>query len=336
MKAFLSKPIGRVLGLASGFLLILYLLSFSVVYGVIETDWTTVIDAYTHFQGTNEHIVITEVRVPRALIAAAVGASLGMAGALLQGLTRNPLGDPELFGLNGGAALAIVVAVSLFSTSSLTAFTWLAFLGATMSGIVVYLLGSLGRGGMTPVRLTLAGAATWALCESIVSGLLTVNERALDEVLYWLKGSVAGRNLQILVQVLPYMVAGWIGAIMVSGPLYTLMMGEDVARGLGQRTMAVKLATGAVIVLLAGSSVAVAGPIGFIGLVAPLIARFLVGPDLRWVTGFSAILGAILLLLADIGGRYLTMPNELPIGVMTALIGAPFFVAIARKGLVKE
>lgn len=165
----------------------------------------------------------------------------------------------------------------------------------------------------------------------MTSGFLTVNERALDEILFWLKGSVAGRILERFLPVLPYMVLGWLGAIWVAGPLRALMMGEDVARSLGQRTMRVKVATGVVIVLLAGSSVAIAGPIGFVGLVAPHAARALVGFRLRWQAVYSGLLGAIVLLAADIGGRYVAMPKELPIGVMTALIGAPVFIALARR-----
>lgn len=331
MTGLLSTPVRRAAGLLVGLLVIALLAAVSVAYGALSTSWRTVIEAYTQFNGSNEHLVITEVRVPRTVIALAVGASLGMAGALLQMLTRNPLADPEVFGLNAGAALAIVVAVSVFAISSLSAFTVLAFVGAACAGVGVLLLGSLGSGGMTPLKLTLAGAAVWALCESVTSGFLTINERALDEVLFWLKGSVAGRNLERFLPVLPYMVLGWLGAIWVAGPLRALMMGEDVARGLGQRTMQVKVVTGAVIVLLAGSSVAIAGPIGFIGLVAPHAARALVGFRLRWQAVYSGLLGAILLLAADIGGRYVAMPKELPIGVMTALIGAPVFIALARR-----
>lgn len=228
-----------------------------------------------------------------------------------------PLADPEVFGLNAGAALAIVVAVSVFSISSLAAFTALAFVGRRAPG--------------SGCSCLARRAAVWALCESVTSGFLTVNERALDEILFWLKGSVAGRILERFLPVLPYMVLGWLGAIWVAGPLRALMMGEDVARSLGQRTMRVKVATGVVIVLLAGSSVAIAGPIGFVGLVAPHAARALVGFRLRWQAVYSGLLGAIVLLAADIGGRYVAMPKELPIGVMTALIGAPVFIALARR-----
>jgi iron complex transport system permease protein len=329
-----NKPL-KLFGLFVAFMLIAYLGYASLVVGVVDTSWQTVIDAYTHFNGTNEHIVIKEVRVPRVLNALAVGASLGIAGALLQALTRNPVADAELFGLNAGAAFFIVLAVTFFSISSLTEFTWIAFLGSAASGAVVYLLGSLGRDGLTPVKLTLAGAAITALAASARHGMLVLNEKALDEVLFWLSGSVGGRKLEYLQSVFPYMLVAWIASFALARPIYTLMLGDDVAKGLGQRTVFVKIMTGIAIVLLSGSSVAVAGPIGFVGLVTPHIARFLVGIEARWVVLYSALLGAIVLLASDIGARLIAKPAEVPIGVMTALVGVPFFIYVARKGLAK-
>ncbi|RNB87633.1 iron ABC transporter permease [Brevibacillus fluminis] len=335
MNALLSNHFMKWLGLGLGAVLILCLMYASVIFGVIDTSWHTAVDAYTHFDGSNEHIVIKEVRVPRALIAAAVGLCLGMAGALLQALTRNPLADVEIFGLNSGAALAIVLAVTYFSVQSLSQFTWLAFAGAAISGVLAYLLGSAGREGITPVKLALSGAAITALFSSITHGILTINEQTLDQILFWISGSVAGRKLVYLTNVLPYMAAAWIAALLVAKPLHTLMMGEDVAKGLGQRTLWVKIVSGLIVVMLSGCSVAVAGPIGFVGLVTPHLSRFFVGIDTRWVVLYSGMLGAILLLAADIAARFVAFPNEMPIGVMTALIGAPGFVYVARKGLAK-
>lgn len=335
MNALLSNHFMKWLGLGLGAVLILCLMYASVIFGVIDTSWHTAVDAYTHFDGSNEHIVIKEVRVPRALIAAAVGLCLGMAGALLQALTRNPLADVEIFGLNSGAALAIVLAVTYFSVQSLSQFTWLAFAGAAISGVLAYLLGSAGREGITPVKLALSGAAITALFSSITHGILTINEQTLDQVLFWISGSVAGRKLVYLTNVLPYMAAAWIAALLVAKPLHTLMMGDDVAKGLGQRTLWVKIVSGLIVVVLSGCSVAVAGPIGFVGLVTPHLSRFFVGIDTRWVVLYSGMLGAILLLAADIAARFVAFPNEMPIGVMTALIGAPGFVYVARKGLAK-
>ncbi|GED72696.1 siderophore ABC transporter permease [Brevibacillus reuszeri] len=335
MSALLSSNFRKILGVIIAILLLTYLSYASLIFGVIDTSWQTAIDAYTNFNGTNEHIVIKEVRVPRVLNALTVGFCLGLAGTLLQSLTRNPVADVELFGLNAGASLFVVFAVTFVGISSLTQFTWISFLGAAVAGFIVYLLGSLGRDGLTPVKLVLAGAAITALAASIRHGMMVLNEKAADEVLFWLAGSVGGRKLEYLASVFPYMVIAWLAAFVLARPIQTLLMGDDVAKGLGQRTLLVKLATGIVIVLLSGCSVAVAGPIGFVGLVTPHLARFLVGIDTRWVMLYSGLLGSIILLIADIGARYIAMPAEVPIGVMTALIGIPFFIYVARKGLDK-
>ncbi|MEJ8548051.1 FecCD family ABC transporter permease [Brevibacillus borstelensis] len=335
MKALLSNTYLKILGVGFFLLLLAYLSYASLVFGIVETSWHTAIEAFTQFNGSNEHIVIKEVRVPRVLNALAVGMCLGIAGTLLQALTRNPIADVELFGLNAGAAFFVVVAITFLGISSLTQFTWIAFLGSAVSGVVVYLLGSLGRDGMTPVKLTLAGAAITALAASARHGMMVLNEKSVDEVLFWLSGSVGGRKLEFLTALFPYMIVAWIAAFLLARPIQTLLMGDDVAKGLGQRTVMVKLAAGATIVLLSGSSVAVAGPIGFVGLVTPHLARFLVGIETRWVMLYSGLLGAALLLAADIGARFVAKPAEVPIGVMTALIGIPFFIYVARKGLDK-
>jgi iron complex transport system permease protein len=189
----------------------------------------------------------------------------------------------------------------------------------------------LGRGGLTPLNLTVAGAALTAFLASLTTGLLVLNQRTLEEVRFWLAGSVAGRDVQVLFQVLPYIVLGLFLALILSKQLTTLALGEDVAQGLGQQILWVKLAAAVSIVLLSGGAVAVAGPIGFIGLVVPHTVRFLVGVDYRWIIPYTAIAGAILLLLADIVARLIIQPQELPVGIMTALVGAPIFIYLARR-----
>ncbi|WP_340673650.1 iron ABC transporter permease [Brevibacillus agri] len=336
MNSLLGSNFRKILGVAIAILLLVYLSYASLVFGVIDTNWQTAIDAYTNFNGTNEHIVIKEVRVPRVLNALTVGFCLGLAGTLLQSLTRNPVADVELFGLNAGASLFVVFAVTFVGINSLTEFTWISFFGAAVAGFIVYLLSSFGRDGLTPVKLVLAGAAITALAASIRHAMMVLNEKAADEVLFWLAGSVGGRKLEYLATVFPYMAFAWIAAFLLARPIQTLLMGDDVAKGLGQRTLLVKLSTGVVIVLLSGCAVAVAGPIGFVGLVTPHLARYLVGIETHWVLLYSGLLGSILLLVADIGARFIAMPAEVPIGVMTALIGVPFFIYVARKGLEKE
>jgi iron complex transport system permease protein len=293
-------------------------------------------EAFTAFDGTNEHVILQSVRLPRAVIAAVVGACLAVAGALMQALTKNPLASPGVFGINAGAGFFVVMSVAIFQNNSLHSFTWIAFLGAAVAAIAVYFVGAVGREGLTPVKLTLAGAAMAALFSSLTQGLLAVNEAALEQVLFWLAGSVQGRKMEMLYAILPYVTVGLIGSLLLAPKINVLTMGEDIAKGLGQRTGSVKILTTLVIILLAGSAVSIAGPIGFIGIVVPHFAKFLVGTDHRWILPYSAVLGGILLLSGDIGARYIIMPKEVPVGVMTAFIGIPFFIYIARRGFQKS
>ena len=294
-------------GLLFGSLALLLCVGVSLSYGAAQIDLDTVIAAFTNFDGSAQHLIVRTVRLPRTLIAASVGAALALSGAIMQALTRNPLASPGILGINAGAALTIVGAV--------------------------YLLGSLGRGGMTPLKLTVAGAALTALLSSLTQAILVLNERTLDEIRFWLAGSVADRSLELYLHVLPYLVVGLLGALTLGRSLTAISLGEQIAKGLGQRTLAVKIAAITVVVLLAGSSVAIAGPIGFVGLAVPHIVRALVGADYRWVLPYSALVGAILLLAADIGARFVIFPNEVPVGVVTALLGAPFLIYVARRGL---
>jgi iron complex transport system permease protein len=303
-----------------------------MVYGYTNTTWNMAIDTFTHYNGSTEHIVIQSVRLPRAFIAASVGASLAISGVLMQTLTRNPLASPDIFGVNAGAGLAVVIAITIFGVSNLYLFTWLSFIGAAIAAISVYMIGSIGREGLTPLKLTLAGAAMTAMVASLTQGLLVSNEALLDQVLFWLAGSVSGRNLENLTAVLPYLAIGWILALLTSVKINVLSMGEDVAKGLGLNTVLIKIVIGLIVILLAGGSVAVAGPIGFIGIIIPHLTRYIVGIDHRWVIPFAGLLGAVLLIAADIASRYMLMPREVPVGVMTAIIGVPFFIYIARKG----
>ena len=314
------------------FLFLILCIGISIVYGYTDTSWRTAFNAFANPTGSTEHIVLQTIRLPRALIAATVGASLAISGVLMQTLTKNPLASPGIFGINAGGAFMVVVAVTLFGVTNLQSFTWIAFLGAAIAAVGVFVISSAGDKGLTPMKLTLAGAAITAMFSSFTQGLLVLNEAALEQVLFWLAGSVQGRSLEILNGVFPYIVVGWILALIIAGKMNILAMGEDVAKGLGLKTSLIKFLALAVVVLLAGGSVAVAGPIGFIGIVIPHIARKIIGVDHRWLIPFSGLLGAVLLLAADVGARYVIMPQEVPVGVMTAIIGAPFFVYVARKG----
>lgn len=317
-------------GLFLSLFVLLMSLVASIAYGAAVISLQKIVAAFIAFDGSTEHLIIRTIRLPRSLIAILVGAGISVAGTLMQALTRNPLADPGILGINAGAAMAVVVGVFLFGTSSLNVYAWCAFLGAGVTAVAVYWLGSLGRGGLTSLNLTIAGAALTALLSSLTTGILILSQRTLEEIRFWLAGSVAGRDLTLFLQVLPYITVGLIIAFAIARPITTLSLGEDIAQGLGQRTAWVKVTAAISVVLLAGSSVAAAGPIGLIGLVVPHIVRFFVGFDYRWILPYSAVFGAILLLIADISARLLIKPQELPVGVMTALIGAPFFIYLAR------
>ncbi|QGR00336.1 iron ABC transporter permease [Paenibacillus psychroresistens] len=309
----------------------------SMAYGFTSIKWSDVYYSFTQYDSTSTaHIIVQTSRFPRALTAAVIGASLAIAGSLIQGLTRNPLADPNILGINFGASFMVVLFVTTLSVTSLPILTGVSFFGAGIAAIAVYLLGSLGRDGLTPVKIILAGAAISALFSSFTQGMLVLDEQGLEEVMFWLTGSVAGRSLEMLKFVLPIMGAGWLSAFVIARHMNVLTIGEDTAQGLGQRTLLVKLAVGLIIIVLAGSSVAVAGPVGFIGLVVPTIARQFAGNDYRWIIPYSAIIGAIIVLAADVAARFVIWPSELPVGVMTAIIGIPAFIAIARKGIVNK
>ncbi|MBY6036448.1 iron ABC transporter permease [Fictibacillus nanhaiensis] len=326
------KTVGLLIGLVLAFMMII----LSVVLGYTDTTLAMAIEAYTAFNGSNEHLIIQLSRVPRALVGMAVGISLGIAGVLMQALTRNPIASPDIFGVNAGAGFFIVFGVTFLGITPVQQFMWIGFLGAAVASGLAYLLGSAGKGGLTPVKLTLAGAVMAALFASLTQGMLVTNEKALDEVLFWLAGSVEGRKLSMLATVMPALLIAWVISILLSRQLNAFALGEDVAVSLGQKTILFKFLAALMVILLAGGSVAIAGPISFIGIVVPHFARYLVGNDHRWVVPFSALTGGIMLVAADIGARYIIMPEEAPVGVVTALIGTPFFIYIVRKGIFQK
>ena len=318
--------------LASGLMLLSGILAFCLVLslglGAADISPGVVWQSLVDFNNSTEHLIIRTVRLPRSLVALSVGAALGVAGAIMQGLTRNPLADPGILGINAGAALAVVGATFLFGSQPLAVTTWAAFGGAGVAAVIVYALGSVGRGGLTPLKLTIAGAALTAFLSSVTTGMLLLSQRTLEEIRFWLAGSVAGRDVEMVLQGAPYLVLGLGAAFLLSKQITTLSLGDDIAQGLGQRTGWVKLSAAIVVILLAGSSVALAGPIGFVGLVIPHVVRILVGVDYRWIFPYSAVLGSILLLVADVVGRLVLRPQELPVGIMTALLGSPVFLGL--------
>lgn len=321
----------RLLGFPLMAALLLLVLVGSTAFGAAQIEPRVVAESVTHFDDTNtEHLVIRSLRMPRAITAALVGAALAAAGAIMQGLTRNPLADSGLLGIEAGAALAVMVAVLYLNIISLSGFAIFAFVGAGVSGALVYAIGSMGRGGPTPIKLTIAGAALGTMLASLTSLLAILHPLGYNQVRFWMAGSVAGREMELIAQAAIYIIAGLVLAILLGRQITTLSLGEDLARGLGLNVFWVKLLAALAVVMLAGTSVALAGPVGFVGLVAPHAVRFFVGLDYRWIIPYAAIVGAIFMVLADVVGRIILRPMELPVGIMTAAIGGPIFIYLVR------
>ncbi len=310
---------------------LIFAAAVSVAFGAADITLQTVWEAIVSFDKTNaNHLIIQTLRFPRVFTAMLVGAALGVTGAIMQGLTRNPLADPGLLGIESGAAFAVVMGIFVFHITSLPVYAVFAFAGATLTALAVYGLGSLGRSGATPFKLTIAGAAFSSLLSSLTTSILMFNQRSLDEARFWLAGSVAGREMRLVLEAAPFFFVGLAAAFLLGRQMTTLSMGEEIARGLGQHVRRIKLACAAVVILLAGSAVALAGPIGFIGLIIPHVVRMFAGVDYRWALPYSALLGAVFLLLSDLAGRMLVRPLEMPVGIMTAAIGGPIFIYLVR------
>jgi iron complex transport system permease protein len=276
-------------------------------------------------------VVVRELRIPRTLLGVLVGLALGAAGALTQGHTRNPLGDPGLLGVTAGASFAVVLSIWLLDVGSPSGYVWFAFAGALGGSVVVFTLGSAGRGGATPVTLALAGAAVTALLYAMVQAILVSDQQTLDGYRFWVVGSLAGRDAEVAGQVAPFIVIGLVLALVNAPALDLLGLGEDVARGLGQRIWLARLIGLAGVTLLCGAATAACGPIAFVGLVVPHVARALTGPDHRWLIPCSGLLGVVFLLLADVLGRIVARPGELQVGIVLAVVGTPFFIALVRR-----
>lgn len=280
--------------------------------------------------------IVWSARVPRTALALTAGAALGLSGALMQALTRNPLADPGILGVSAGASFAIVVAVGVLGINSLYGYVWFAFAGALTATVAVYLLGGLGRSGMTPVKLALAGVAVTSLLWSFTQAIVLTDADALDRFRFWSAGSLADADEGMVWRVLPFLAVGAVLAMAAAPALNSLALGDDVAASLGRRLGLVRVQGVAAITLLTGAAVAVIGPVVFIGLVVPHVARALaqlagIGPDQRWLLPLSAVLAPSLLLAADILGRLVARPTEIQAGVLVAFIGGPFFIAMVRR-----
>jgi iron complex transport system permease protein len=326
-----TARVGRKAGLAITAAAMVLSVLASLALGAKAIPIGVVLDAFLHFDGSTDHLVVRELRLPRTLVGMLVGASLGVAGAAMQAITRNPLADPGLLGVNAGAALAVVVAIWWFGIGSLAGLVWFAFLGAAVASIVVFIMGSLGRGGATPVRLALAGAAMTALLVGLTSTVLILDQQTLDAFRFWMVGSLAGRDETTVVQVLPFVVVGLLLALSCARALNALGLGEEAAAALGTRIGWTRAVTVLSVTLLCGAATAACGPIVFIGLVVPLAARAFAGPDQRWLLSYSLFLGPAVLLTCDVIGRVIARPGEVQVGITTAAIGGPVFVWLVRR-----
>lgn len=300
-----------------------------IAFGSSSISFIEVLKALFASDDSKQTTIIQTLRLPRAVLAALIGASLAVAGALMQAITRNSLASPQVFGVNAGASLAIVMGLILFPNLNSQTTVYIAFLGAALGGITVYLFASGGK--TTHVKLALAGMAVHLFLSSLTQGIIVLNEQATD-VLYWLVGSINGKDWTHVKILFPWFVLGLFFAFSMSRSISILVLGENMATGLGEKVKWIRFFAGVIVIMLAGASVAVAGPIGFVGLIVPHIARKLVGGDYQRILPFSALFGAILLVYADVLSRFIAYPFESPVGIVTALIGAPFFLYLAKKG----
>ncbi|MFH9752184.1 FecCD family ABC transporter permease [Streptomyces griseus] len=333
--AVTRRPAGvRLLWVLLSVLALAAVMVASVAFGSRDVPWSDVVAALGGADDTLGRAAATK-RVPRTVLAVVIGAALGLAGGVMQGVTRNPLADPGILGVNMGASLAVVTAVAFFGLTSPTGYIWVAIVGAALSALFVYTVGTLGRGGVTPLKLALAGAATSAAFASLVSAVILPRNDIAGSFKLWQIGGVGGASFERIGQVAPFLAVGFVVCLLSARALNSLALGDELAAGLGERVAVARAVAALGAVLLCGAATAVAGPIGFVGLVVPHTCRLLVGVDHRWLLPLSAVLGAVLLTAADVVGRIVARPSEIDVGIVTALVGAPFFIYIVRRQKVR-
>ncbi|WP_346099001.1 FecCD family ABC transporter permease [Streptomyces olivaceiscleroticus] len=283
----------------------------------------------THYSGTDTDVIIRDVRLPRTLLGLLAGAALGLAGAVMQALTRNPLADPGVLGINAGASAAVVSGITFFGVTSLSSYVWFAFVGAAVVSAAVYILG--GTRNATPVRLALAGTALTAVLTGYLNAVNLMNTASLDKMRFWTVGSLASATMPTVERIVPFIAVGVVLALLVARPLNAVALGDDQARALGAKLTRTRVAAMAAVTLLCGAATAACGPIVYVGLMVPHAVRAITGPDMRWILPYSAVLSPVLLLGADILGRVVARPGELQVGIVTAVIGGPVFIHLVRR-----
>ncbi|MFF3332827.1 FecCD family ABC transporter permease [Streptomyces sp. NPDC002888] len=328
----MSRTTRRRIGwLVAGLVMLLLAVLLSLAVGSRQIAPAEVVDALLH-AGTGDNAQVVRVlRVPRTAIGLLVGAALAVAGVVMQGVTRNPIADPGVLGVSQGASLGVVCAIAFLGVHTLSGYVWFAFVGAGLAAVAAYAVAGSGRGGASPVKLALAGAAMNAFLASLVSGIVTTDAEALDEFRFWDVGSISGRDGQVVAQTWPFLVAGLLLVAAMARGLDALALGDDVARSQGHHVVRLRILGALAATVLTGAAVAAAGPIAFTGLAVPHIARALVGAEHRWVLPLSALLGPTVVLVSDVIGRVVFPPSEVPVAVMTALLGVPFLIALVRR-----
>ncbi|MEJ5082243.1 MULTISPECIES: FecCD family ABC transporter permease [unclassified Ochrobactrum] len=307
----------------------------SVALGTRSVEWADIWVALNGYSDTISQAAVT-TRIPRTLLALLAGAALGLAGAVMQGITRNPLADPGILGVNIGASLAIVIAIVWFGIATPTAYIWVAILGAGAASLFVYTIGSLGRGGATPLKLALAGAATSVAFASLTIAIVLPRADLAGGIRSWQIGGVGGATMDRITYVLPFLLVGFAISLLSARKLNSLALGDELAAGLGENVVVARALSATGAILLCGATTAICGPIGFVGLIVPHLCRLLVGVDHRWLLPLSALTGACLLVGSDIVGRLIARPAEIDVGIITAFVGAPFFIWIVRRQRVRE
>ncbi|RKN47864.1 iron ABC transporter permease [Micromonospora endolithica] len=318
----------RAAGLAVSVLLLAAVALLSITVGAKQLPLADVWQGLLH-RDAAEYAVVHRMRLPRTLLGLLAGAALGVAGAVMQALTRNPLADPGLLGINAGAAAAVATAAALVGVGTVGGQVWFAMLGAAVVTAAVYLVG--GGRGATPARLALAGAALNATLYSYVSAVMLLDAASLERLRFWTVGSLASADIDTVGTVAPFLAAGLLVALAAARPLNALALGDDAARALGARPALVRGMVIVAVTLLCGAATAACGPIVFVGLLVPHLVRALTGPDLRWLLPYCAVLAPVLLLGADVLGRVLSRPGELQVGMVTAVLGGPLFLWLVLR-----
>lgn len=322
---------GVAAGLVAATVVLAALCLVSLMVGARPLSPDVVLSALVTHGDTEAHTIVMDARLPRTALGLAAGAALGACGALIQAYTRNPLADPGILGVNAGSTFAVVVAVGVLGITSPLGFVWFAFGGALAVTALVYVIGTAGRGGASPTRMTLTGVALGAVLTGLGSIVMLKNIQVFSSLRYWGMGSLGGRNLETLATVAPFIVLGLVIAVSAAGSLNAIALGDDLGSSLGANVRRTRILTIVAITLLAGGATAIAGPIAFVGLMVPHAVRWVTGPDQRWIIAYSIILAPALLLTADVIGRIVLPTGELAVGIVTALLGAPVLVLLARR-----